>query len=486
MTTRTLPPFPEFVGDVLGLDTDGRRAQLVIQRALDGLPFDAEGLALFQQYTGRTAPRPGGYPYGLILVGRQGGKTEQAAARLVYEAADAALAGERDVCCVGISQGHREAKAVLFGYVRRFFEAPLLRALVVEQTRDSITLESGVRVLVLPCRPEAIRGLRCRCVVLDEVAHFRSSANIPLDVEVWRAALATVLTTGGMVLAFTSPYAASGLAFDLHRAHYGHESDVMVWKSPSYVLHPGLDEAALERIREVDPEGAAAEIEGEFLRNVAALLDLAALDECVATGVRERPPAKGVDYKAHFDPSGGRRDAAALAIAHADGEHVVLDLLRAWPAPHSPAAVIAEAVELLGTYGVHAVQLDRYGGQFPSEQFDRLGVRASTSKLDTSAGYLEFLSLVQSARAVLLDSAELLRELRGLERRRGPTKDRVDHRPGQHDDRAAAAAGALVLAAARPQGEHGLLFDGYDDDEDKELEAEVEQLERDLGLRRKA
>jgi hypothetical protein len=47
------------------------------------------------------------------------------------------------------------------------------------------------------------------------------------------------------------------------------------------------------------------------------------------------------------------------------------------------------------------------------------------------------------------DVSELLRELRGLERHRGPSgRDRVDHRPGQHDDLANAAAGALVLAAA--------------------------------------
>ena len=45
---------------------------------------------------------------------------------------------------------------------------------------------------------------------------------------------------------------------------------------------------------------------------------------------------------------------------------------------------------------------------------------------------------------------DLLRELRGLERRRGATgRDRVDHAPGQHDDRSNAAAGALVLAVGR-------------------------------------
>lgn len=70
--------------------------------------------------------------------------------------------------------------------------------------------------------------------------------------------------------------------------------------------------------------------------------------------------------------------------------------------------------------------------------------------MDRSALYLELLPLVNADRVRLLDVPDLLRELRGLERRRGTAgRDRVDHAPGQHDDRANAAAGALVLAAGR-------------------------------------
>ena len=57
-------------------------------------------------------------------------------------------------------------------------------------------------------------------------------------------------------------------------------------------------------------------------------------------------------------------------------------------------------------------------------------------------------TLVNSRVVGLLDHPQLLRELRGLERRPGAAgRDRVDHRPGAHDDLANSAAGALVLAA---------------------------------------
>jgi hypothetical protein len=53
---------------------------------------------------------------------------------------------------------------------------------------------------------------------------------------------------------------------------------------------------------------------------------------------------------------------------------------------------------------------------------------------------LEMMSAINSGVVELLDDPALLRELRGLERRRGSSgRDRVDHRSGSHDDRATCA-----------------------------------------------
>lgn len=88
-----------------------------------------------------------------------------------------------------------------------------------------------------------------------------------------------------------------------------------------------------------------------------------------------------------------------------------------------------------------------YSGEFVAEQFRAQGIAYTPAAQDKSAVYLELLPLVNSARVVLLDLPEVLRELRGLERRRGTSgKDRVDHAPGRHDDLANAVAGALLLA----------------------------------------
>jgi hypothetical protein len=59
--------------------------------------------------------------------------------------------------------------------------------------------------------------------------------------------------------------------------------------------------------------------------------------------------------------------------------------------------------------------------------------------------YRDFLPILNSHRADLLDHVRLVNQISGLERRtaRGG-RDSIDHAPGAHDDVANAAAGALV------------------------------------------
>jgi hypothetical protein len=72
----------------------------------------------------------------------------------------------------------------------------------------------------------------------------------------------------------------------------------------------------------------------------------------------------------------------------------------------------------------------------------------------------ELLPIINSGAIELLDDDQLLRELRGLERRHGSSgRDRVDHRPGEHDDRANVVAGVAhaVGVQRRPRAGFGWL-----------------------------
>jgi hypothetical protein len=73
--------------------------------------------------------------------------------------------------------------------------------------------------------------------------------------------------------------------------------------------------------------------------------------------------------------------------------------------------------------------------------------------------YLSLLAAVNSRAIDVPDLPELLRELRGLERRQGTAgRDKVDHGPGQHDDLANALAGLVHAVPAQRFG--GVVLTG--------------------------
>jgi hypothetical protein len=212
-----------------------------------------------------------------------------------------------------------------------------------------------------------------------------------------------------------------------------------------------------------DLEAYRSEVLGEFRASITTFFDSGTLDACVVNGVGERPSASNHRYAAFCDPSGGRQDRFALAIAHTECDVAFLDAVRAWTPPFNPLSVVAEAATLLSAYRIREVHGDRYAADFVTEAFRTHRVTYVPAGQDRSSLYLALLPRVNAGRVVLLDVPDLLRELRGLERRRGLAgRDRIDHGPGGHDDLANAAAGALVLTAqgvARPPLIFGALGD---------------------------
>ena len=441
------------------------------ERALDGSRFReglkrhgcAEALRIFREHTGRTRydPPAGGYREAAAVVGRQSGKTRTAAMIVAFEAMTAPPEPDgTEVYALLIAQDQRSALRTLFRYTSVPFDrVPVLERSVSTRRAETITLESGCVLAAYPCRPQAVRGLRARIVVADELAFYRSTENLPIDLEMLRAVRPCLATTGGKLIILSSPYAQSGALFDLHRRHFGRDdSETLVWQASAPAMNPTLPVDYLSRMEQDDPDAYRSEVLGEFRPGVSTFLDPDAIAACVESGVRERAPEPGRRYVSFTDAaSGSGKDAFAEAIAHVEGERVVLDVIRAWRPPFNPSGVIAEAADLLKLkgYGLSNTTGDRYAPGFVAEGFRAHGITYTPSLLDRSQLYLELLPLVNAGRVVLLDEHELLRELRGLERRRGSSgRDRVDHGPGQHDDRANAAAGALALAAQRARVPH--------------------------------
>ena len=113
--------------------------------------------------------------------------------------------------------------------------------------------------------------------------------------------------------------------------------------------------------------------------------------------------------------------------------------------PFSPESVVAEFADLLKSYRVSDVTGDRYGGEWPREQFRKCGVQYELSQRPKSDLYRDFLPLINSRQVELLDLPRCIAQLCSLERRtaRGG-RESIDHAPGAHDDIANAIAGLAV------------------------------------------
>jgi hypothetical protein len=427
---------------------------LVLAKALYGLAMTSDEEQVFSHHTARAyRRRPDGFPRLVFIGGRQCGKDRFTDSAIVpFEAMRAKPEMDgTDLYLLNVAQDNRSALRTQRMYASAPFErVESLRLMVRNKTADVLTLDNGINLACYPCRPAAVRGVRSRLVNLQEFAFYRNSENQDVSREMLRAITPTLATTQGRLIIMSSPYAASGALYELHRQHFGQDdSDTLVWVATAPEMNPTLSPDYLTRMLADDPDAYRSEVLGEFREGLSLLFDPAQIDGATDAGIVARPPDYGGTYQAAFDGSGGQKDAAALGIARRlpNGQSE-LAALRVWPAPHNPLTVVADAASLLKAYGLTTCEGDRYAAGFVVEAMRREGITYRPSKMDKTEAYLEFANRLASGQVRLLDHPDLRRQLSSLERRRGTTKDRIDHPRGQHDDAAVAAVFALLAASA--------------------------------------
>jgi hypothetical protein len=212
-------------------------------------------------------------------------------------------------------------------------------------------------------------------------------------------------------------------------------------------MNPTVPERVIQQAYEQDSAVAAAEYDAQFRRDIEAYVSREAVEAVVARGRRELPFQSGYSYSAFVDPSGGSQDSMTLAIAHQEGERIILDAIRERRPPFSPEGVVAEFAQLLKSYQIESVYGDRYGGEWPREAFLKHGILYDPVSESKSDLYRELLPLVNSGKVELLDHSRLIHQLCNLERRTARSgRDSIDHAPGMQDDLANAVAGVVAFA----------------------------------------
>jgi hypothetical protein len=383
-----------------------------------------------------------------IVAGRRGGKSFICALIGVFLACFRSYRlspGEKGICML-LAADRRQAR-VLIRYVKAFLEnVPMLRAMIENETADSIALTNQVTIEIYTASFRSVRGYTICAAICDEISFWRSDESANPDKEIIAAlkpAMATVQDS--LLLCLSTPYSRRGVLWDAHRRYFGKPGDTLVWQADTKTMNPSVPSSIIDSAYEEDPASAVAEYGAQFRSDLEAYVSQEVVDSCTIPGRFELPPVAGTQYVAFCDPSGGSQDSFTLSIGHAEPPRAVLDLIRERRPPFSPESVVSEFAATLKDYGVHEIHGDRYGGEWPRERFLTHGINYRIADKSKSELYQSCLPMLNSAKVELLDSKVLRQQLVGLERRtsRGG-RDSIDHRPGGRDDVANSAAGALI------------------------------------------
>lgn len=314
-------------------------------RATYGLPIDPSQSDLIRTCTGRDLSKlpKDGFSTVLFLTGRRSGKSRTSAVLAAYEATLAGreqrlAAGERGV--VLITSPTKQQSRVVRDYIRGVFDIPLLRDMIVSDDRTGFELNNGVRIEILAGDWRTVRGYTLLAAIVDEAAFFGydTDSKVKNDAELIRAIKPSLATSGGKLIAISSPYAEKGWCFNTYRANFANDAGpTLVWNCPSRVMNATLPQEVVDEALLEDPAAARAEYLGQFRNDIVTFLTRDIIEACVIRDRTELLPQPKLKYFGFCDVSGGRNDDAAMAIGHRDPDtqKLVIDYVRRWPAVRS-------------------------------------------------------------------------------------------------------------------------------------------------------
>jgi len=417
------------------------------------IPMDGDRLAKFKELAGDREPPCKRVSRLSVIAGRRSAKTHTAAGAAVYLATVGAAIeglteklspGERGVIAL-LATDRSQAKVAL-GYINGLIDqSPALSGMVEKRGAEAIRLNNRISIEVSTSNYRAIRGRTLLAVILDELCFFRDSeTSASNDAEIVRAAIPGLATTGGMLIAISSPWAKRGWLYEQYRKHYGtNNDDVLVIKGPTTAFNPTLPQSVIDEALADDPEAAKTEWLAEFREGISNFLDRTVVDSCTRSRPLVVPPSSGIRYCGFVDPAGGGQSANAdqftMAIGYKNDDSVVV--CGVYGRKGSPAEIVKEYSEILKGYGIKEVHSDRYAGSWPADEFQKNGIRLLHTDKNRSQLYTEVLPMFNTGRIEIPADPHLINQFCSLERRVGRNADIIDHAPGSHDDLANSVAG---------------------------------------------
>lgn len=365
-----------------------------------------------------------------------------------------------------------------------------LRAKVLFQDRDSVTFtRPDGKVVQISCVPatrggSSVRGRSLFGAVLDEACFFRDErTGVVNDTEIYKALLPRILP-GGQLICISTPYAETGLMFDLFTKNWGEPSTCLAVTAKTLFMRPTM-RAVVEGERKRDPISAAREFDAKFISVASGhLFDASAVDAAIWKGDFPKKQV-GMTVTAGVD-LGFSHDSSALVVACMVGNvRYIVDIVEMMPEPGAPlsfSTVMETIAKRAKAWGAEAIVADGHYREAVVDYLDKydLGfVPAPTGQKGKTSTYSFSKALMLGGHIRIPDNERLIRQLKEVEVRPlaggGMAITSPTWRGGGHGDIVSAA----VLALYR--------LGGFDLEEDRRpktrAEREARMVEEDIARR---
>jgi hypothetical protein len=434
-------PWFVFIKALIGIGTLTARERILLK--------DCTGLAGLPTKRIREA---------FLICGRRSGKSTICALLAVFygvwgEWKRYISRGERPKIFV-VATNMDQAKIIL-NYVKAILDlTPFLRGMVHRELADSVELKNGTEIVVKPASWRSSRGFTCGLLILEELAFFRFETDSALrDKEIYTAIKPGMINIrNSLVIGISTPFARQGLLFQKYKKHWGKDSKVLIWQSPTWIMNPTLSERKL-REEELEALGVAefnAEYGARFREDIEGYLPLEIIERAVVKGQTIIPAQPNIFYHAFCDSSEGLHhggDSMTLAVVHEQRKKVILDAILESIPPFDPGVVIQEIAELSRQYRIRKITQDRHAIAWIANDLKPYGIEVEISDKTKSQIYEHFAVAMNKNLVELLDNKRMKDQIINLQKYLKPGgMVRIDHISGQHDDIINAVAGAVTLA----------------------------------------
>jgi len=415
-------------------------------RALYGLPLSSDDYKMYIDCTERQAVLKTNFEEAYAIVGRRGGKTQTVALIAVYEALfgnwQKYLSRGETAFIFSIATDKTQARIAL-DYIRGILE--IFPDVVEKELTNEIRLKNRVTISVKTCNFRAARGYSTACIILDELAFYRSENSANPAEEVIISLLPSLLPNAKLI-GISTPYGKFGYLYQIYSKHFGDEnSDILVWRAGTRVMNPQYRQDIIDRLYKRDKSAMKSEFYAEFREDLESYLSEDILERAIVSGCRMVPYDSEKDYHAFVDPSGGRKDSFSMAIAHQEEKRVILDYISEIKPPFNPNEAVRIFADIFSNYRITNVLGDKYAAEWVCSVFKENGIYYKESKLSKSEIFLEFAGLMSINAVKLLDNERMKTQFLSLERKtRSGGNDIVEKVVGMHDDIANSVAGACV------------------------------------------